>query len=136
MSTVAPQDSTYQALNPGHRRRSTTARVRLEDHEINLSHLATAFPGLAPYFAAPGRAIAAIEGRVGFRSVTPDRLPAVGPVAPGLHLCTGLGARGLCWAPLAAEWLASTICHDPLPLPGTLGRALAANRFAAKVVTA
>ena len=32
MSTVAPQDSTYQALNPGNRRRSTTARVRLEDH--------------------------------------------------------------------------------------------------------
>ena len=32
MSTIAPQDSTYQALNPGNRRRSTTARVRLEDH--------------------------------------------------------------------------------------------------------
>lgn len=109
--------------------------VRPEDHALNLRHLAAAFPGLAPYLAAPDSACGAIEGRVGFRSVTPDRLPALGPVAPGLYLCTGLGARGLCWAPLGAEWLASVICHDPLPLPGTLGQALAATRFAAKLVT-
>ena len=32
-----------------------------------------------------------------------------------LFILTGLGARGLCSAPLLAELLASLINHDPLP---------------------
>ena len=37
MSTTSPgtTDTTYQALNPGNRRRSATAKVRLEDSLLN-----------------------------------------------------------------------------------------------------
>ncbi|OEF23708.1 bifunctional tRNA (5-methylaminomethyl-2-thiouridine)(34)-methyltransferase MnmD/FAD-dependent 5-carboxymethylaminomethyl-2-thiouridine(34) oxidoreductase MnmC [Vibrio rumoiensis] len=87
------------------------------------------------------------QSRQGIRSVTRDHLPFVGnvcqfepvvqgyaeldpqilrkrsdlmpdvPIYPNLFCMVGLGARGLCSAPLLAETLASQIVGDPLPLP-------------------
>lgn len=45
-----------------------------------------------------------------------DLMPNV-PIYPNLFCMVGLGARGLCSAPLLAETLASQIVGDPLPLP-------------------
>lgn len=39
------------------------------------------------------------------------------PHYPNLFCIVGLGARGLCSAPLLAEILASQMSGDPLPLP-------------------
>jgi tRNA 5-methylaminomethyl-2-thiouridine biosynthesis bifunctional protein len=89
---------------------------------------------------------APLRGRVGFRSVAPDRLPLVGalpdpafavgaerlrelPRQPGLYGLLGYASRGLTWAPLAAELLAATLENEPLPLETSLAAALDPGRF-------
>ena len=88
---------------------------------------------------------AGFSGRVGFRTLTPDRLPVVGPLpdftqAPsgasrriarlsGLHALLGLGSRGLVWSSLMAELLASQITGEPLPLERALAEATDPARF-------
>jgi len=96
------------------------------------------------------------SGRVGFRSTTRDYFPIVGPVfnspemtkrfaklkakanatieAPGsyhsgLYTLVGLGSRGLSYAPLAAELLASLICGEALPVNQTCYQHLHPARF-------
>lgn len=89
---------------------------------------------------------AGLAGRVGFRCVAPDRLPLVGALpamdagarierlrdvarAPGLYGLLGYASRGLTWAPLAAELLASQLDNDPLPIEADLASALDPARF-------
>lgn len=89
---------------------------------------------------------APLEGRVGFRCMAPDRLPLVGALPgandgvgverlrqiarlPGLYGLLGYASRGLTWAPLAAELLASQLDGDPLPLETELATALDPARF-------
>ncbi|HKI63830.1 MAG TPA: bifunctional tRNA (5-methylaminomethyl-2-thiouridine)(34)-methyltransferase MnmD/FAD-dependent 5-carboxymethylaminomethyl-2-thiouridine(34) oxidoreductase MnmC [Burkholderiales bacterium] len=97
---------------------------RLDSHAGNLERLERIVPG-----AARGLDPAALEGRVGFRAVTRDRLPVVGELAPGLYGAFGYGSRGLVWAALAAELIASLVEREPLPLEGKLADALAPARF-------
>lgn len=67
------------------------------------------------------------------RSALPDRVPAVGefshPDFKGLHVCTGMGARGISWSVLCGELLAAHIAHEPLPMAATLAKRMAASRF-------
>ena len=89
---------------------------------------------------------APLAGRVGFRSVAPDRLPLVGALPdfdaagsterlrdlarhPGLYSLLGYASRGLIWAPLCAELLVSRLENAPLPLEATLVDALDPARF-------
>ncbi len=97
--------------------------------------------------------------RVGVRMVTRDHFPMLGqapdvealmqgyqqhqhtpesvrywqhtqaPVHPGLYVLGGLGSRGLSTGPLAAEILASELCHQPLPVGSTLLQRLNPNRM-------
>jgi tRNA 5-methylaminomethyl-2-thiouridine biosynthesis bifunctional protein len=95
-------------------------------------------PGLVPELA--------LQGRVGFRCVAPDRLPLVGrlpdfdaagtterlrdvPRHTGLYSLLGYASRGLIWAPLAAELLAAQLEGEPLPLEAGLVDALDPARF-------
>ncbi len=117
------------------------ANLRAADHFENLAKLEAMLPG----FTA-GLAPEALDGRVGFRPASPDRLPMVGalPAAPsvapgtalgmiprtaGLHVISGFGARGLVWSMLAAELLASQIEGGPLPLEQDLCDAIDPARF-------
>ena len=70
------------------------------------------------------------EGRVAFRAVTPDRLPVAGKIADGVYGAFAYGSRGLVWAALAAELIASELEGEPLPLEGALADALSPARFA------
>ena len=115
---------------------------RLADHAGNLQRLEELLPG-----AARGIDPALLEGRVGLRSAAPDRLPLIGtlpdtnaaagsaatleklPRLPGLHVLLGLSARGMVWAPLAAELLASQLEGEPLPVERDLVRAVDPARF-------
>lgn len=91
----------------------------------------------------------ALAGRVGFRCVSPDRLPLAGalpdaslPIAgsrlrdvprlPGLYGLLAYGSRGIVWAPFAAELLASMLEGEPLPIERELADALDPARFALK----
>lgn len=76
---------------------------------------------------------AVLGGGVGFRAVTPDRLPLVGAVPDsggGLYAIGGFGSRGLTWSAIAGEALASIIEDEPLPLESDLVAAIDPARFA------
>jgi tRNA 5-methylaminomethyl-2-thiouridine biosynthesis bifunctional protein len=120
--------------------------LRMDSQRENLARLAQ----MLPQFAA-GSEEWPLSGRVGFRCVSPDRLPMVGalpdyaalahfrgerlrdvPRLPGMHGLLGYASRGMIWAPLAAELLAAQINGEPLPLERDLVATLDPARFALK----
>ncbi len=119
---------------------STESALRLADQEGNLQRLERMLPGYGA-----GLAAAALDGRVGFRPVSPDKLPLVGPLTradappprslrelprwPGLFTAAGYGARGIIWSALTAELLASRLSAEPWPIEAELADALDPGRF-------
>ena len=120
---------------------------RAADHEANLMRLARLLPD-----AVNGLDAARLDGAVGFRAVAPDRMPLAGalpdlaatrqrqsglagahlpdlPRAAGLYCVSGLASRGLVWAALAAEIVASRLEGEPLPVEGDLADAVDPARF-------
>ena len=104
---------------------------------------------LAPAAAVPG-AVAVAGARVGFRSLTADRLPMVGRLAdvpalrgqkkfperldsiprlPGIFACLGMGSRGVVWSGMTGEILASLIEAEPSPVESDLLDAVDPARF-------
>ncbi len=69
--------------------------------------------------------------RVGFRSVTRDRMPLIGAVSSeaGLYAVMGMGSRGLVLSSIAAELIATELEGSPLPLEKDLIKAVAPSRF-------
>jgi len=117
------------------------ANERTVDHADNLARLRLTLPDLAS-----GIDPATVHGRVGFRPMSPDRLPIVGPVPearpagsntrlhalprqPGLWCVQGFGARGIVWSALMADLLVSQLEGEPLPLENDLVDALDPGRF-------
>ncbi len=116
---------------------STDTTVREEDHRANLERLNTLLPALYQNFAAT-RDAAPLTGRAGIRCVGPDRMPVVGAIPhsaedsaaqPGLYGLLGLGSRGLVFAPLLAELLASQLNNEPHPVETELAVALSFTRL-------
>lgn len=114
--------------------RDDASAPRRDDHLENLQRLDMILPGF-------GKALdpAQLAGRTSFRPMSPDRLPLAGPLLPaldapsdGLHVLSGFGARGLVWAALTAELLASRIAGEPLPVAADLAAATEPARFLAK----
>lgn len=115
--------------------------LRAADHAANLAKLEAILPGYTDTLPDHD-----MQGRVGFRPASPDRLPMVGavpvptpvagatpladiPCQPGLHAVSGYGARGLVWSALLAEMLASRLHGDPLPLEQDLADAVDPARY-------
>ena len=115
--------------------------LRDGDHAANLAQ----YRALAGVDAVIGDA--PLAGRVGWRLLAPDRLPLVGglpmsehqgrqdqvrlwPELPGLAVCTGLASRGIGWAALCGQALASRLSGAPVPLEAGLLDAIAPARFA------
>ncbi|MDR2015701.1 MAG: bifunctional tRNA (5-methylaminomethyl-2-thiouridine)(34)-methyltransferase MnmD/FAD-dependent 5-carboxymethylaminomethyl-2-thiouridine(34) oxidoreductase MnmC [Azoarcus sp.] len=111
---------------------------RLGDQQMNLAKLESILPG---YTA--GLDAAMLGARVSFRPVSTDRLPLAGAVPtatqgvplaaqarhPGLYMISGFGSRGLAWAALMGELLASRIEGEPLPIERELADATDPGRF-------
>ncbi len=118
---------------------------RLEEHAANLARLASLLPDRAPQIARIDPST--LHGYVGVRTVTHNRLPLVGHVAdearalahaaalrgahlrdlprlPGLYAALAYGSRGLTWAALCAELIASQIEGEPLPIEADLADAM------------
>ncbi len=152
---IAPADTQNQlSIGATFATDDTDIELRARDHRQNLAQLTRAIPG---WQSAIGQLNpTALKGRVGFRCASPDRLPILGRIPdltaftrdyaalrrdakrviptrgsylPGLYVNTAHGSRGLTSTPLAAELLASMLCHEPLPLPREQVRALAPARF-------
>ena len=117
---------------------------READHRDNLARLRLTLPD----FAA-GLDPSTLHGRVGFRPMSPDRMPIVGavpdtmtarpntrlhniPRQPGLWCVQGFGARGIVWSALMADLLVSQLEGEPLPLERDLVDALDPGRFLIK----
>ncbi len=110
-----------------------SGHVQAQDHLANQARLTRLLPELA---AAMPEAFNTAQGWAGVRCTLPDRLPAVGPIdpdtlpgLPGLHVCTGMGARGLTLSVLCGEVLAANLHGEPWPLERPLAQALMARRF-------
>jgi len=140
---LTPPASGMVCVGASFDRDDSDLQSRLSDHEGNLRRLEELLPG-----AVHGIDASTLDGRIGIRAATRDRLPLVGtlpaPMLPkeatqvtlatlprmtGLHALLGLGARGMVWAPLAAELLASQLCGEPLPLEQKLVRLIDPARF-------
>ena len=117
---------------------------RIADHADNLARLRLTLPDFATNLDP-----ATLHGRVGFRPMSPDRLPIVGrvpaglstdsnarlhalPRQPGLWCVQGFGARGIVWSALMADLLVSRLEGDPLPLEIDLVDAVDPGRFLLK----
>jgi len=114
--------------------RDADTALRAASHAENLQRLQNMLPQIGAHYALP--AVDTLDaGRVGFRCIAPDRLPLAGPLAradagaEGLYSLLGYASRGLIWAPLMAELLASMLEREPLPLPRELVSAVDPGRF-------
>jgi tRNA 5-methylaminomethyl-2-thiouridine biosynthesis bifunctional protein len=119
--------------------------MRAVGHAENLTRLARMIPGLAHALAALDST--ALKGRVAFRCVTSDRLPMAGALAneaaascdavslrgarpldlprvDGLYGAFAYGSRGLAWASVVAELIASQIEGEPWPIERDLAESL------------
>ncbi|MDO3722052.1 bifunctional tRNA (5-methylaminomethyl-2-thiouridine)(34)-methyltransferase MnmD/FAD-dependent 5-carboxymethylaminomethyl-2-thiouridine(34) oxidoreductase MnmC [Marinobacter sp. chi1] len=135
-------------LNPGHSGLAVTGATfdihdenpnpTVESHEQNLSALKDMTPALFEDHEGP--LAKELEGRVAFRCTTHDYQPVADKVddtaedkpAPGLFMLTGLGSKGLTYAPLLAEYLADRLLGHPECLPGRLAYRLRSRRLIAQ----
>jgi len=117
-----------------------SAEARAEDHAGNLERLERLLPGATVRLNPNG-----LAGSVGFRCVSPDRLPLIGalpdsgapqgapardvPRLGGLYGAFGYASRGLTWAALGGELIASAIEGEPPPVEGDLVDAIDPARF-------
>ncbi|HHT9051328.1 TPA: FAD-dependent 5-carboxymethylaminomethyl-2-thiouridine(34) oxidoreductase MnmC [Burkholderia cenocepacia] len=133
----------------------TDPAMRAAGHAENLERVRRLLPGLIGEWPEP----ATLRGRVAFRWVVGDRLPLVGPLAdeaqavanaralggaqardlprmPGLYGAFGFGSRGLVWAALGAELIASQLEGEPWPLERELADAIDPARFLIRALRA
>ncbi|RUO21121.1 hypothetical protein CWE08_05890 [Aliidiomarina iranensis] len=111
----------------------TDAIIDPNDDEQNLRQLRDDFS-----FSAPQSWV--VANRASVRATTPDHLPLAGRVPKfvngqlqeysNLWLLSGLGARGLTSAPLAAALVAAQVENRPLPVTARINAALKPIRFA------
>lgn len=133
-----------------------SGELRPEEHLANLRRLAALLPARADEFGPQGlanpQAAAELGGRVAFRALVVDRLPMTGqlpdvaaaeldrkrltgghlrdlPRLPGLYSSFAYGSRGLVWASLCAELVASQIEGEPWPVAADLADAIDPARF-------
>ncbi|MBN3752901.1 bifunctional tRNA (5-methylaminomethyl-2-thiouridine)(34)-methyltransferase MnmD/FAD-dependent 5-carboxymethylaminomethyl-2-thiouridine(34) oxidoreductase MnmC [Paraburkholderia sp. Tr-20389] len=125
-------------------------RLRDDAHIENIERVAQMLPDMRD--AMNTHAPSTLTGRVAFRCVTSDRLPMIGtfadeaaatrdagrlcgawpldlPRATGLYGAFAFGSRGLVWASLGAELIASQIEGEPWPIERDLAEALDPARF-------
>ncbi len=122
---------------------SEEPHLTTDSHSKNLERLVHMLPDAPP----PTPRIP--EGRVGFRSLTPDRMPVAGAIPvhtanpsnewetgsempTGLYCLLGLGSRGLVWSSLLGDFVAALIEGSPSPLPLDLAAHLSPCRFASR----
>lgn len=151
---LAPANGGMHTLGATYNLGETSSEVRVEDHRTNLQQLAKTDAGAAALFesANPEQ----LTGRAAFRCTTPDYLPIAGPAPvlddylndfellrknarshipvagsywPGLYLNCGHGSRGMSYAPLCAELIASELCEEVPPLSLELRQAIHPGRF-------
>jgi len=129
--------------------------LRIPGHAENLTRIAQMLPGITSRLDP--QQLATLDGRIAFRCVVSDRLPMIGTLAdeheaareaghlrgawpldlPRVNSMYGAfayGSRGLVWAALGAELIASQIEGEPWPLERELAEAIDPARFLLKAL--
>jgi tRNA 5-methylaminomethyl-2-thiouridine biosynthesis bifunctional protein len=141
-------DKQIQTIGASFNLNDNSLELSEQDHQNNIENICQYFPEIS--------SLKVNNGRAAFRCTSPDYLPLVGPVpdinlfenhyaplAKNAHkpvhvqgpylskLYTNLahGSRGLAYAPLAAEMLASLIAGDAPPVPQHIMNGLNPARF-------
>lgn len=136
------------------KKRDMHTEVRPEEHE-EIKQLFTHDFAATPWAKELCQQSGNVAGNAAIRATLPDHLPLVGSVPHvaeyhktyaelwkhfpnstdfppdhnNLYVLSGLGARGLCSAPLAASILASQLLGKPYPVSERILQALTPNRF-------
>jgi tRNA 5-methylaminomethyl-2-thiouridine biosynthesis bifunctional protein len=122
---VAPLAVDAAVIGASYQHDDPDAGQRVDDHRANLARAESMLPGFTKGVMAE-----LVGGWTGFRATVPDRLPIFGATTTeGIVTATGLGSRGLLWAPLGAELIACQLSGEPLPLPRDLAGAISPRRF-------
>ena len=148
---IAPPVGDKIVVGASYDTQSQSTALRDEDNLDNLRKLQEAIPAIAIKHSPQ-----TWQARAALRCTSPDYLPIVGPAPiaeqqrsafaplakdaraiidqhglyyPGLYLNLAHGSRGLTSTPLAAEIIASQLCHEVSPLSRDLLRALSPSRF-------
>jgi tRNA 5-methylaminomethyl-2-thiouridine biosynthesis bifunctional protein len=148
---IAPAQSGHHWTGASFVLKTEDVELSWDEHHQNLKNAGDLSPALSSL-----KIDRLDQGRVSFRCTTPDYLPLVGPLThgdamlnrfaplrqnaktpidqpgifhPGLFINLGHGSRGLTYTPLCAEYLASLIAAQPLPLPREPILALHPARF-------
>lgn len=133
---VTPTRNGVHYLGASYSATEKTEDLLQDDQDENYSRLEKVVPGM---FSRPAK----LNGRVGFRAVSIDRMPIVGAVPdekafktlykdlhhgkpaeqyergkyrPGLYVSAAHGSRGMCSCFLSAEIIASMVENSPLPV--------------------
>jgi len=148
---ITPQNQGIHCVGATFTKNSFDTQPTRDDDKYNLNMLQQCVPELALW---DQNDIAFSKARL--RCMTPDHLPIVGAIPDinqhqqvyahlakdknwkintpakyinNLYILTGLGARGLCTAPLLADILTADLCSTPYPVDCEQLFNLAPNRF-------
>ncbi|GLX77446.1 tRNA 5-methylaminomethyl-2-thiouridine biosynthesis bifunctional protein MnmC [Thalassotalea insulae] len=148
---LTPSHNNIHCIGATFEKHSHNTQASIKDDQYNLNMLQRCLPSLNHW---QQQDITASKARL--RCMTPDHLPVVGampdieqhkkryahlakdknwrinqsaPVIENLYLLTGLGARGLCTAPLLADILLADLTGTPYPVDSDMLFNLSPNRF-------
>ncbi len=148
---LTPANNNLHCIGATFQKNNFDTEAKPEEDQFNLDMLEKCLPGLSSWQTSD-----IVSSKARLRCMTPDHLPMVGampdidahkiayahlskdkrwrydqqaPIIDNLYMMTGLGARGLCTAPLLAEILTADICGTPYPLNNEQLFNLAPNRF-------
>jgi tRNA 5-methylaminomethyl-2-thiouridine biosynthesis bifunctional protein len=151
--TITPAYEGWHVLGATFARDDLEGSLRQSDRDAILERLHASYPALSSLFPDVSRAT---EGRVGWRNVSENRMPLVGPVPvvaayremlegvrpqhiptasdvalyhPGLYASLAHGSRGFVTAPLAGELLACLLSGEGWPIDERMWQALHLARF-------
>ena len=145
---INPSDGHRVTLGATFDLRDRDPSVRTEGHQRNKDSIARWLPAVSHL---PEGIVSQASGRTSFRCTTPDYQPLAGllhfqdalPSMPrqlvdkwagarGVAVLSGLGSKGLSYAPLLAEWVCDQICGDVPALPLDLAELVHPQRFAVR----
>lgn len=140
---IVPAQNGKQVIGATYVRNDKKRDVRPEEHQENKAKMQRTL-------SVDVSSCSVIDGRAAIRGVTRDHLPLAGGLRPektlqdelenmpvsgwlphtdsGLFILAGLGSRGLCSAPLAAELVTALLLQEPLPCSLTVLRDLDPQR--------
>ncbi len=151
---LTPKNKGIHCIGATFEKNTFNIKANKADDEYNLAMLGKCLPELATEIGWQDSDVAASKARL--RCTSQDHLPLVGavpdltrhlqayphlakdknwryaqpsPCIDNLYVMLGLGARGFCSAPLAADILSAELCNTPYPVDEQMLFNLSPNRF-------